>query len=172
MGSSSWFMLFLFSIASLHFHQPIVTVRGDTDLIEKTCKSTKHYGLCVSSLKSNTSSLKSDTKGLAVIMVGVGIANATATASFLSSQALFDNRVKKGGLGLLIRGAPNPVFGLPISGRTNSPIGLLIPPFCRIVNPMGPQLLSATANDPLMRKVLKDCADKYSYAGNIELLTL
>ncbi|XP_057495487.1 cell wall / vacuolar inhibitor of fructosidase 2 [Actinidia eriantha] len=113
MGSSSWFLLFLFSITSLHFHQPIVTVRGDTDLIEKTCKSTKHYGLCVSSLKSNTNSLKSDTKGLAVIMVGVGIANATATSSFLSSQ-----------------------------------------------------LLSATTNDPLMRKVLKDCTDKYSYAGN------
>lgn len=64
----------------------------------------------MSALKSEPTSLKSDPKGLAVIMVGIGMRNATATSTFLSSQLL------------------------------------------------------STTNDALMKKVLKECADKYSYA--------
>ncbi|KAH7860774.1 hypothetical protein Vadar_017844 [Vaccinium darrowii] len=111
-SSSPFLLLFLLSIA-LHFHQPLVIVSGDTDLIQRTCKCTKYYDLCVSSLKSNPTSPKADTKSLAMIMAGVGIANATATASFLSSKVL------------------------------------------------------NIGNDTSMRKaIIKDCADKYSYAVN------
>lgn len=52
-----------------------------------TCKTTKYYDLCVSSLRSNPASPTADTKGLALIMVGVSVTNATATSSFLSSLA-------------------------------------------------------------------------------------
>lgn len=83
------------------------------NLIQKTCKNTKYYDLCVSSLKSNPTSSSVDTKGLANIMVGVGFANATATSSYLSSQ-----------------------------------------------------LLSTKTNDTTLKKVLKECADKYTYAGD------
>lgn len=112
MTSSSFLLLFLLSIALLHFYQPLVLANGDTDLIQKTCKSTKYYDLCLSSLKSDPTSPKADTKGLATIMVGVGIANATATASYLSSQ------------------------------------------------------VRSIGTDTSMRKVMKECADKYSYAVN------
>lgn len=64
----------------------ITLVNGDAVLIQKTCKTTKYYDLCVSSLKSDPTSFDSDEKGLATIMVGVGMANATATSTFLSSQ--------------------------------------------------------------------------------------
>ncbi|GMI99361.1 CELL WALL / VACUOLAR INHIBITOR OF FRUCTOSIDASE 2, cell wall / vacuolar inhibitor of fructosidase 2 [Hibiscus trionum] len=79
MGSS--FLIFN-TIMSL----TLALVNGDAGLIQKTCKSTKYYDLCVSSLESDPSSSNSDTKGLAMIMVGVGMANATATSTFLSSQ--------------------------------------------------------------------------------------
>ncbi|GAB4847738.1 hypothetical protein Ancab_026800 [Ancistrocladus abbreviatus] len=62
--------------------------KGDADLIENTCKTTKYHDLCVSSLKSDPSSAQADTKGLAVIMINVGIANASDTYSYLSSQLL------------------------------------------------------------------------------------
>lgn len=92
--------------------QPSFYIAGEADLIQKTCKNTKYYDLCVSSLESDPTSPNADTKGLAVIMVGIGTANATATSSYLSSQ-----------------------------------------------------FLSAT-NDGIMKKVLKECAYKYSYAND------
>ncbi|KAL4644020.1 hypothetical protein ACB092_02G133100 [Castanea dentata] len=113
MGSTI-FLLFLLSLAFPHyiFHQPYTFVTADDNLIQKTCKSTKYYDLCLSCLKSNPNSPNANTKGLAVIMVGIGMANATATSSYLASQLL------------------------------------------------------GTTNDTNMKKVLKECADKYTYAGD------
>ena len=54
-----------------------------------------------------------DPKGLAQIMAGIGMANATATSTYLSSQ-----------------------------------------------------LLSSAANDTILKKVLRECANKYTYAGD------
>ncbi|XAR73185.1 Pectinesterase [Bertholletia excelsa] len=120
MGFSILFLVFLVSIAFLIFLNHLIFVAiADSALIQQTCKSTKYYELCVSSLKSNPASPKADTKGLAVIMVGVGISNATATASYLSSQ-----------------------------------------------------VVNTSTNGTLIRKVLKQCADKYSYATNALQSTL
>ncbi|XP_022879523.1 cell wall / vacuolar inhibitor of fructosidase 2-like [Olea europaea var. sylvestris] len=105
MGFSPVFILFFLCIS---FHP----VYGNSDLIQKTCKNTKYYDLCISSLKSDSTSSKSDTKGLAVIMVKVGISNATATNSYLSTQ------------------------------------------------------LSTSTNDTLMKKVMKECAQKYAFASD------
>ncbi|XVF60990.1 hypothetical protein PTKIN_Ptkin08bG0092100 [Pterospermum kingtungense] len=102
------FFLFFNIIVSLG----ITLVSGDTGLIQKTCKTTKYYDLCVSSLKSDPTSVNSDTKGLAMIMVGVGMANATATSTFFSSQLL------------------------------------------------------STTNDTILKKVLKQCSDKYAHAAD------
>uniref|UniRef100_A0A5B7C305 Putative cell wall / vacuolar inhibitor of fructosidase 2-like n=1 Tax=Davidia involucrata TaxID=16924 RepID=A0A5B7C305_DAVIN len=113
MGSSYILLLLILSISfSNFFHRSIVFASAGTDLIQKTCRNTKYYDLCVSSLKSNPTSTKADTKGLAVIMVGIGISNATATSSLLSSQVL------------------------------------------------------STTNDTLMKKVIKECTSKYSYAND------
>ncbi|KAM7276539.1 hypothetical protein ACFE04_018405 [Oxalis oulophora] len=113
-GSAIIFLLLLaitFSQNFLHLQPPTFVV-ADTDLIRKTCQTTKYYDLCVSCLKSDPRSLEAaDAKGLAVIVVGVGFANATATSSYLSSE-----------------------------------------------------LLCAT-NDTNLKKVLKQCADKYKYAS-------
>ncbi|WCJ31582.1 hypothetical protein M5689_013063 [Euphorbia peplus] len=66
-------------------------VVGDMGLIQKTCKNTKHYQLCVSSLEANEASSKvADPKGLAIIMIGVGAANATATSLYLMSSSSND----------------------------------------------------------------------------------
>ena len=105
MGSSFFFFNIIVSLA-------LTLVNGDAGLIQKTCKTTKYYDLCVSSLKSDPTSVNSDTKGLAMIMVGVGMANATATSTFLSSQLL------------------------------------------------------STTNDTILKKVLKECSDKYDHAGD------
>ncbi|KAJ1405058.1 Pectinesterase inhibitor domain [Sesbania bispinosa] len=107
--ASKIFYLFLFFLAHL---QPFSFVNGDATLIKKTCKNTKYYDLCFSSLKSDPSSPKADPKGLAVIMVGVGMANATSTSFYLTSQ-----------------------------------------------------LLDPAASDSTLKRVLKECADKYSYAS-------
>ncbi|KAL2342926.1 hypothetical protein Fmac_004211 [Flemingia macrophylla] len=77
--------LFLFWLANL---QPEAFVKGDASLIKKTCKSTKYYDLCFFSLKSDPSSANADQKGLALIMVGIGMANATSTSSYLASQLI------------------------------------------------------------------------------------
>lgn len=106
MGSTIFFLLLL----SLTIFPQYIT--GDVGLIQKTCKNTKNYDLCVSSLKANAKSATADTKGLAVIMIGIGMANATTTSSYLSSQLL------------------------------------------------------STANDTILKKVLKECANKYTYAGD------
>ncbi|PIN20612.1 hypothetical protein CDL12_06713 [Handroanthus impetiginosus] len=90
----------------------ILSANENSDLIKRIRKNTKYYDLCVSSFKPDSSSPKTDAKGLALIMVKVGISNATATNSYLSSQ-----------------------------------------------------ILSAT-NDTLMKKVMKECADKYASAND------
>lgn len=114
MGSSIFLFILFIAFHLLIFHQqPSIFASADMNLIQKTCKNTKYYDLCVSSLKSNPRSSSVDTKGLANIMVGVGFANATATSSYLSSQ-----------------------------------------------------LLSTKTNDTTLKKVLKECADKYTYAGD------
>lgn len=102
------FLLFLVSLP----HDPFVN--GDSTLINTTCKNTKYYNLCFSSLKSDPSSPNADTKGLAVIMVGIGMTNATSTSTYLSSKLL--------------------------SG-----------------------LITNNAN---LKRVFKECADKYTYAGD------
>ncbi|KAL8045150.1 hypothetical protein ABFX02_08G094000 [Erythranthe guttata] len=107
----SWFMLFFILFFS-SFDQTYSANVGNSDLIQQTCKNTKYYELCVSSLKSDSSSPRADTKGLALIMVKVGMANATATNSYLSSQ----------------------------------------------------MLKSVINNDTVMKKVVRECADKYGFA--------
>lgn len=107
MDSSSGFLLLLLLTISCPFF-----ANGDTNLIQKTCKTTKFYDLCLSSLQSDSTSPQADTKGLAIIMAKVAMANATSTNSYLSSNVL----VKK-------------------------------------------------TNDTLMKKVLKQCADRYMAAG-------
>lgn len=67
-------------------------VQADDDFIQKTCKNTQYFDLCISSLKSNPSSSQSDLKGLATIMVNVGIANASDIYAYLSSQQLSSSR--------------------------------------------------------------------------------
>ena len=108
--ASKIFYLFLLLLAQPH---PYTFVNGDTTLMKKTCKNTKYYDLCFSSLKSDPSSHNADPKGLAMIMVGIGMANATSTSSYLSSQ-----------------------------------------------------LLGPSANNTTLKRVLKECADKYTYAGD------
>ncbi|WVZ22635.1 hypothetical protein V8G54_001179 [Vigna mungo] len=103
---------FFFLLLLAHL-QPEALVKGDGTLIKKTCKNTDYFDLCFSSLKSDPSSTNADPKGLAVIMVGIGMANATSTSLYLSSQT---------------------------------------------------QLLG-TANDSIKR-VLKECAEKYTYAND------
>ncbi|KAL8110598.1 cell wall / vacuolar inhibitor of fructosidase 2-like [Apium graveolens] len=117
MAKFRYFLVLLISISFTHFfHQPFPFVNGDADLIQRTCKTTKYYDLCLSSLKSDSTSLIADTKGLAVIMVKIGMANATSTNSYLSSQLT--------------------------------------------------QPKNANNKDAVMKMVLKDCALKYSYAGD------
>ncbi|KAL1364717.1 hypothetical protein HN51_012860 [Arachis hypogaea] len=87
-------------------------VNGDTKLMKKTCRHTKYYDLCFSSLKSDPTSSNADPRGLAMIMVGVAMANATSTSSYLSSQ-----------------------------------------------------LHNPATNDTTFKRVLKECLDKYTYAG-------
>ncbi|GMH25117.1 hypothetical protein Nepgr_026960 [Nepenthes gracilis] len=64
------------------------TLNAGDDLIESTCKATKFHDLCVSSLRSDPSSSQADMKGLTIIMLNIGIANASETYSYLSSQLL------------------------------------------------------------------------------------
>ncbi|KAE8694938.1 Squalene monooxygenase [Hibiscus syriacus] len=79
---SFFYIFFLISLALTSL------TNGDAHLIQKTCKTTKYYDFCVSTLKSDPTSVDSDTKGLVVILVGVATANATATSTFLSSESL------------------------------------------------------------------------------------
>lgn len=71
--------------------KPSFFVNGDINLIQKTCKTTKFYDLCMSSLQSDSTSPQADTKGLAIIMAKFAMANATSTNSYLSSNVLVKN---------------------------------------------------------------------------------
>ncbi|XP_018717865.2 cell wall / vacuolar inhibitor of fructosidase 2-like [Eucalyptus grandis] len=62
--------------------------KPDTALIQKVCRATKYYGLCLSTLKSDPSSSRADPRGLASISLAAALANATSASSFLSSLAL------------------------------------------------------------------------------------
>ncbi|XP_074369375.1 cell wall / vacuolar inhibitor of fructosidase 2-like [Apium graveolens] len=104
------------------FRQPFAYVNADTDLIQRTCKTTKYYDPCLSSLKSDSTSPVANTKGLAVIMDRIGMANATSTNSYLTSQ--------------------------------------LFPP------------KTTNSYDALKKRVLKECAEKYSYVGEALKSTL
>lgn len=89
-------LILLFSLYDTNYSSKLV--KGDDDLIQKTCKSTRYFDLCISSLKSDPTSSQSDLKGLATIMVNVGISNATDTYAYLASQLLSstsDNTMKK-----------------------------------------------------------------------------
>ncbi|KAI3816168.1 hypothetical protein L1987_15858 [Smallanthus sonchifolius] len=116
MVSSSSFYCFLpLLILTISCTQnPSLFANGDMSLIQKTCKTTKFYDLCISSLESDSTSPQADTKGLAIIMARFAMANATNTNSFLSSNVLVKN----------------------------------------------------TTSDSLMKKVLKQCADRYLAAGS------
>lgn len=88
MGTKNFSISLLYlAIPLIFFHKIEVSlVAADQTLIQKTCKNTLYYNLCMSSLKSDPTSLTADTKGLAGIMASIGAANATATATYLSSQ--------------------------------------------------------------------------------------
>ncbi|XP_062017681.1 cell wall / vacuolar inhibitor of fructosidase 2-like [Rosa rugosa] len=111
MGSSTTSATFSLVILLLLLLQHDHLASADSSLIQKTCKATKYYALCMSSLKSDPTSPTADGKGLAAIIVRIATTNATATSSYLSSQVL------------------------------------------------------SSANDANAKKVLKECADKYGYAG-------
>ncbi|XP_068651557.1 cell wall / vacuolar inhibitor of fructosidase 2 [Aristolochia californica] len=67
----------------LFFNRCSFFVTADKDLIQKTCQTTKYYGLCVSSLQIDPKSLQSDVPGLAAIITTLAIANASDTAAYL-----------------------------------------------------------------------------------------
>ncbi|MFS7895374.1 putative pectinesterase inhibitor domain-containing protein [Helianthus anomalus] len=113
-SSSFYYFLSLLILTISCTQNPNLFVNGDMSLIQKTCKTTKFYDLCVSSLESDSTSSQADTKGLAIIMARFAVANATNTNSFLSSNVLAKN----------------------------------------------------TTSDGLMKKVLKQCADRYMAAGS------
>lgn len=56
---------------------------GDGDLVDQICKKTPFYDLCSSILHSNPLAPKSDSKGMALIMVNDILANATDTLSYI-----------------------------------------------------------------------------------------
>ncbi|KAJ9181778.1 hypothetical protein P3X46_005836 [Hevea brasiliensis] len=53
------------------------------NLIEKTCKKTPYYDLCVSSLQSNPQSSNTDVRGLASIMGNITLSDATNTLNYI-----------------------------------------------------------------------------------------
>ena len=55
----------------------------NSDLIEKTCKQTPNYNLCVSSLQSDPRSSKANVQGLALIMVDVVAAKTKETLNHI-----------------------------------------------------------------------------------------
>ncbi|KAL1215427.1 Cell wall / vacuolar inhibitor of fructosidase 2 [Cardamine amara subsp. amara] len=66
----------------------LISAKSNTNIIQSTCKTTHYYNLCVSILKSDPRSRTADTKGLAAIMVGVGMTNATSTATYISGNLI------------------------------------------------------------------------------------
>ncbi|XAR49199.1 hypothetical protein NMG60_11032306 [Bertholletia excelsa] len=67
-------LLFLSVILSLYVH-------SQADLIDQTCKDTKFPDLCISTLRSNSSSTAADASGLARIVFEAALSKATATLS-------------------------------------------------------------------------------------------
>lgn len=65
-----------------------------SNLIEKTCKKTPHYDLCISSLESNPQSSDADLNGLAKIMVSIVLSNTTSTLDYI--QALLKEAPEPG----------------------------------------------------------------------------
>ncbi|CAH8391154.1 unnamed protein product [Eruca vesicaria subsp. sativa] len=96
----------------------LLSVKSNTTTIETTCKTTNNYHLCVSALKSDPRSPTADTKGLAAIMVDVGMKSATATATYIAGNHT-----------------------------------------------------AAATDDAVLKKVLKDCSDKYALAADSLRLT-
>lgn len=80
------FSFFFQSSFSFRFH--FIQYMAPQIWSKRLKKNKKKSMICVSSLKCNSTSQKTDTKGLAVIMVKVGIWNTTATNSCLSAQLL------------------------------------------------------------------------------------
>lgn len=76
------FHITLFTLFQSHYCY-VLPLDAGNDLIEKTCKRTPHYDLCVSSLESNPESSYSDLKGLAHIMVNIVLSKATDTLDFI-----------------------------------------------------------------------------------------
>ncbi|XP_051127305.1 cell wall / vacuolar inhibitor of fructosidase 2 [Andrographis paniculata] len=83
--SLSKFLVF-FTILCASSFIAVLSTDEASNLIQKTCENTQHYDLCVSSLELDSSSAKSDAKGLALIMINIAIANATETNSYIASQ--------------------------------------------------------------------------------------
>ncbi|KAF8091228.1 hypothetical protein N665_0451s0041 [Sinapis alba] len=111
--------IFIFILLLILSPALLLSVKSNTTTIESTCKTTNYYDLCVSALKSDPRSPTADTKGLAAIMVGVGMANATATATYITGN-----------------------------------------------------LTTTAAKDTVLKKVLKDCSDKYTLAADSLRLTV
>ncbi|XP_074279293.1 cell wall / vacuolar inhibitor of fructosidase 2-like [Silene latifolia] len=83
---NNFYILSIFLILYTTINPSTNLATADDELIRKTCKTTKYIDLCISSLKSDPTSSQSDLKGLATIMINVGILNATDTYSYLSTQ--------------------------------------------------------------------------------------
>lgn len=72
----------------------LVPTASSSDLIQETCKGTKYYNLCISSLIYDTTSPKADTRGPALIMARLGVTNATATTFYISSELVQNAKIK------------------------------------------------------------------------------
>ncbi|EPS64371.1 hypothetical protein M569_10411, partial [Genlisea aurea] len=89
------FLLLLITILSSSYSQQ------SSDIIQRTCENTKYYDLCVSSLISDASTEhQTDPKGLALIILDLARANATATNSYLTSQ-MSSNFTAKAAVGVM-----------------------------------------------------------------------
>ncbi|XP_010549010.1 PREDICTED: cell wall / vacuolar inhibitor of fructosidase 1 [Tarenaya hassleriana] len=74
----------LFGVAAVVVMTMMSGVRSDEVFIEKTCKQTPNYNLCVSLLKSDPRGSSADTTGLALILVDHIKATATETLKKIS----------------------------------------------------------------------------------------
>ncbi|VVB18022.1 unnamed protein product [Arabis nemorensis] len=79
-------LIFLLLVTLTFSSSTLISAKSNTTTIETTCKNTKYYKFCVSALRSDPRSPSADTKGLAAIMIGVGMTNATATATYLAGN--------------------------------------------------------------------------------------
>jgi len=92
-------LIFLLLVTLTFSASALISAKSNTTtIIESTCKTTNYYKFCVSALKSDPRSPTADTKGLASIMVGVGMTNATSTANYIAgnlSATVKDTVLKK-----------------------------------------------------------------------------